>query len=318
MEKKNRYRIIIFLSALVLLFVIGIFFIRAPVLIVSDQYFNDLYGKNRALFSGIRSSIKLFRQVKLVTVAEDIGPDGIAFAVSQVSENPYIVCFPYRYLDGAQNYQNQFPSINTLLFSGKEKNPDVPKRLGDIQTDTETDLYRAGLAAALISEGKEGKILCYIENRGSREYRSSFEQGLKDGGREGDALFIALNRSYTDNEPVSCIVLTGNSDDSFIIEENIPIILFSWADPNLFSSQVKVIFNDSPWETLIPAIKMFQNANISKDLPEDDSIDSENLTESLNLNVLPSSIKMHSKNDFSAAEKKRLEKAFLQNKPLTN
>jgi hypothetical protein len=289
MSKKSQRTLIIFFSVvLLILIVIGIFFSRAPVLIVSDHYFNDLYGKNRTLFAEIRSSINLFRPVRTVIVAEDIAADGIAFAVSEASDNPFCVYFPYRYVDGARNYQEQFPSIKTILHAGRENASRLQEQFSIIQTDTNIDLYRAGFSAARIAQGNEGKILCYIRNRGNTEERNSFEAGLKDGGREGDALFIDLNRNYSDDEDVSCIVLTGTSQDTFITDEVIPIILFSWADPDYFSPQVNVIFNDSPWESVASAVKMLGNEKITIELP--------------------SSIQVSAKADVSYKEKNQIKK----------
>lgn len=294
MKKKSRTVIKIFLPVMVLILIAaGIFFARSPVLIVSDHYFTELYGKNRTLFAQIRSSLSLFRQVKLVMIPEDIGPGGIVFAVSEVSENPFCVCFPYRYLDGAEHYQNQFSSIKVLLFAGKENPSEGNGQFRVIKTDTGNDLYRAGICAAIIAQNKEGKILCYIEKGGTAEEKTVFEQGLKDGGREESAnsvLFINLNREYYDETEISCIVLTGNSADPFITEENIPIILSSWADPRFFSPQVKLILSDSLWETVVPAVKMTQSTE--------------------NLIHLPSVIQFHAQNNFSREEKKRLKRAM--------
>ncbi len=295
MKIKVQNAVIFFLPVVLLIFAAGLFFFRAPVLLVSDAYFNDLYGKNRTIFAGIKSSLSLFRWVKLVSVAEDIGPDGIAFAVSEVSENPYCVYFPNRYRNGAAAYQNQFPSTKIILFAEKENTSALPDDFFVVQTDTEADLYRAGRSAALISAENEGKILCYIRNSGSPEEKNAFTTGLKDGGAEKEVQFIDLSRKYTDGSPVSCIVLTGSAEDSFITEKNLPIILFSWADPSLLPPEVKVIFSDSPWEMLLPAVKMLGE--------EDKRFD------------LPSAVHMHPQSSFSSIEKRALKNVFLQKNP---
>lgn len=295
MKKKARFSVRILLPAMLLILIMmGIFLFRAPVLIVSDHYFNDVYGKNRSFFARIRSSISLFRRVETVNLAEDIGPDGIAFAVSEVSKNPFCVIFPYRFFDGAKKYQDQYPAVKTIISAGKEVLSEPRTALGIVQTDTETDLYRAGLSAAIISQGKEGKILCYIENGGAVTEKYFFEQGLKDGGREGDALFIGLDEKFSDEIHISCIVLTGSSEDSFITKENVPIILFSWTDPEFFPSQVNLIFSDSPWETAVSAVKMLQKGE--------------------NLMDLPSIIQINPQNDFSFTKTRQLKNAFLQDK----
>jgi hypothetical protein len=61
---------------------------------------------------------------------------------------------------------------------------------------------------------------------------------------------------YTVPESVSCTVLTGLAE--FFLEKNlnIPVILFSWADPALTPSRVKVIFDDSPWAQTVEAVKI--------------------------------------------------------------
>jgi hypothetical protein len=295
MKKRSRIPITIFLPALLLISLAGIFFFRAPVLIVSDQYFQELYGSNRTIFSALQSSLRLFRIVKTVSVPNDISSAGIAFAVSEAAANPFCVYFPYRYADAAKNYHDQFPFVNILLFAGKEKNPALQEDFTIVQTDTETDLYRAGFSAAMLSRGKDGKILCYIDKNRTTDEKRSFLQGIADGGREGESIFIDLAGKYENDTAVSCIVLTGSSEDPFITKQTVPIILFSWANPQLFSPQVSIVFSDSPWETAVSAIKT---------LPNKESL----------INAA-SRIHLHPQNNFSFKEKRELRDIFFKTKP---
>lgn len=296
MKMKLRFNLIIFLPVVLLAITLIIFLARTPVLIVSDQNFNDLYGRDRAFSARIRSSITLFRQVRLVTLAEDIGPDGITFAVSEISENPFCVCFPHRYAGGAVNYNQQFPQVKTALFTGRESYSGSSEQLTVIQTDTETDMYRAGLIAAIIAEGSPGKILCYTGNRIQTPEKYFFELGLKDGGREGEAVFIGTNEKYSGETTIACVVVTGSTDDPFITKQNIPIILFSWGDTYFFPSQVKIIFSDSIWEMAVPTVKMLQKE--------------ENITK------FPSNIRINPKSGVSSDQKRQLKSAFSKNRPL--
>jgi hypothetical protein len=307
MKIKNLYtKIFLFSALLLILIVLGIFFLRTPVLVVSDPYFNDLYGKKRALYAGIRTSFSLFRRVQLVTLADGVGPDGIVLAVSQASENPFCVCFPNRYADAALIYQNQFSSVKTILFAGKEDQKDLPSGLSIIKTDAKSDLYRAGFSAALLSEGKTGKILVYIENARNSQEKNFFEQGIIDSGIEIEVQFIDLNDEFTSSEPISCIVLTEISQDPFITEQNIPIILFSWADPALFSTQIKVIISDSPWEMLLPVIKQLKKS--------ENTIDLTNEEDPVYRIDMPSFMRIHPKSGLPSKEKRLLNNAFLQKK----
>ena len=287
-----------FISAALILFLGALFFFRAPVLVVSDIHFNNLYGTKRILYGRVKASLSLFRPVREVILADGIGDDGIAFAVSEVSEKPYYVGFPHRYASGARRYKQQFPDIPVILFSGREGDTGQNQDITLVPTDLRTDFYRAGLGAAVLSGGGPGKILCYADDRIGTSAKHFLQLGLSEGGVESSPIFINTNDKYVSNEQVSCIILAGNTEDPFISRQNIPIILFSWADPALLPASVRIIFNDSPWEMIVPAVKTLQKGEFEGEIP--------------------SAAGINNGNGLTDSGKKQLKAALSKNKPLLN
>jgi hypothetical protein len=234
----------------------GIFFFRAPVLLVTDAPFNALYGLRRSRIKSIETSLKLFRQVKPVLVAENAGPDMVAFAVESAAPAPYCVLFPYWYNEGAGRYAEQFPQVPVFILGGRNRDPQVQGTIF-IGTDWETDLYRAGLCAGIIARHNGDKEVLFFQNEGlTTEQRNAFRDGLQEQGFENAPKYLSITEHYSDNNNISCVVMNGAATS--FLDQNVEtsIILFSWIDPGVTATSVKVVFDDSPWALAPGVIKM--------------------------------------------------------------
>jgi len=237
----------------------AIFFFRSQVLLVTDVYFTTLYGERRTKIKTIETSLRLFRRVKLLTIPDDAGADLIAFSVNNVKGKKYGVLFPYRYIDGARRYKEQASNIPVYVFGGRAQNRDQDNMEGIIfiGNDAYSDLYRAGGFAAIFAEKSGGGDVIFFQNEYlSTEERNIFEEGLKNWGFEKLPRYVSMNQDYSDNQNVSCMVMKAPATQ--FLEENLDlqVILFSWVDPALSPSQVKVMFDDSIWAFAVKALRI--------------------------------------------------------------
>ena len=159
---KKKFKALI-LAAALLLVIISIPFIviklRAPVLIVTEQSFLGLYGEDRVKREAGGAESALLRKVITVSVANDAGDDIVSLAVSDISAQPYCVIFPLRFSRAAKLYREQNPQTRVVLLEGRFPENQRPSAFAIgantsdyfiYKTDIETDLYRAGFAAAAI------------------------------------------------------------------------------------------------------------------------------------------------------------------------
>jgi hypothetical protein len=248
-----------------------VFFLRDPVVLVGDSAFDGIYGGRRALKSRIEASLRLFRRISLVRIAEAAGSDVVVFAVEEAAPRPYCVLFPYRYAEGARRYAREFPHIPALVFEGRRRELLLEESPVFVGTDLAADLYRAGRCAAVFAEASGGVLFYQDEQLGPAE-REAFAQGLRDGGFEGTPLYLNAGIDYTAFEGISCVVVMGYP--AFFLERalDIPVILFSWMDPGLTSSRVKLVFDDSPWAFLVPVVKTLYSPDWRTRIPSKISV----------------------------------------------
>ncbi|MDR2741001.1 MAG: hypothetical protein LBB98_02480 [Treponema sp.] len=238
------------------------FTLRPPVLLVTDRVYDQLYGRFRGMKMQAEASLRLFRRVKNVRIAEDAGIDVAVFAVESASKKPYCVLFPYRYYREAGQYTRNYPGIPAVILSGRIR--ELPEDMGlpAIRTDTEGDYSRMGRAAAAFvmnrksedgAEGEAGKILFLRDDLVSPEDWEAFKRGLAAEGYLGAPLDVRNGTDYTVPGDVACAVLTGAAESFFSQSLSLPVILFSWLDPALTNSMVRVVFDDSPWAQVAAA-----------------------------------------------------------------
>jgi hypothetical protein len=256
-----------------------IFLFRGPVLIVGDAPFAGLYGVSRLRQRQIEASAALFRRVKPVTVADNAGPDLVAFAVEEAGSRPYAVIFPYRYADGARRYAGQFPQVRVIILdTRREENFPPPEDAADsggpvtLKTRRREDFFRAGFMAGRISRagGQDaGEILVFLERALSRADKDAFLAGTQKSESGKLPLFLNSPAEYGGIGEASCAVLTGAAAEFLDRNLKIPLILFSWQDPAMTSRETFVIFDDSPWALAPKAIRLAAGAgkgDISSDI----------------------------------------------------
>jgi hypothetical protein len=243
--KKSFFYIIVFVAGLLS---VGVFFLRAPVLLVTDAPFDALYGPTRALVKRVEVSLRLFRRVVPVQVPDGAGPDIVAFTVEEAARSPYCVLFPYRYHAGAVRYVDEVPGVSVFVLGGGQGQKTDAEDVVFIQTDTRTDFYRAGLCAALLARESAGEIVIY--GQVAAEWREAFLAGLQEDGVERAVKYLSVTDDYSDIQNVACVVMNGQATAFLEQNRDIPVILFSWLDPALTSQAIKVVFDDSPWALL--------------------------------------------------------------------
>ena len=251
-------------SAIVVLIV---FLARPPVLVVSDLSFSTLYGIKRLKIETARSSFALFRRVKPVVVADDAGDDIIQAAVEAASKKPLCALFPLRFARIARNYREKKPNIPVVLLEGRYPehiNPAVFAIGNNIEdyyiykTDISADFYRAGLAAAILDGEKNEKIVIFLEPIVQTQAREAISKALKDVEKPLQTSFFTSFSQFTGVQNVSCVIMVGNGVEYPDRYSDIPVILFSWINPELIPEDIVLVFNDSPWVQAVSSVRMVQ------------------------------------------------------------
>jgi len=276
---RQKYKTLIVAASLALTAFIAfiIFNNRPPVLIVTDQSFIDLYGKERLYNEAFYSSLTLFRSVKTVVIANDAGDDIVPFAITEVSPGPYCVLFPIRFARSALLYKKLAPNIPVVVLEGRYPEDENPANnvLGMekteffiYKTDINDDFYSAGLAVSalkpisaqkndnsVLDENKKGKIVVFLE-RNMDQMRDVFLRGLYDMGDLTETHFYNSFSQYSELPDLNCVVMTGMGIEFLDKKAGIPVISFTWLNPLLLPSDVVMVINDSPWAQTRQAVKM--------------------------------------------------------------
>lgn len=279
LPKKRGKPLVVLILALLLAGAAAGFLFRKPVILVTDSAFHSLYGRNRSLVRQITLSVVLFRQVKGVMVAETSGPDMISLAVRRASVRPYAVFFPYRYREGARRYLKDQPGTPAVVLADRE----MPEFAGGetglspawFSTDTELDYYRAGYGAGSlayerrdVSRTRRREILVFQdEDRRSRD-QEAFSRGLNDFWKaktgspyDGNLVFPGYSWTASADFPqnTDCIVISGIGDVFFRAKKedfaSVPLVFFTWLDPEALPYETALVFDDSPWALLPGAVR---------------------------------------------------------------
>jgi len=231
-----------------------IYLARAPVLLVTEQSFVNLYGRDRLKKDINRVSFSLFRQIKIVEVANDAGDDIVQFAVSDISVKPFCVLFPRRFTRSAYLYGAQNPDIRIIILEGRY--PGVSsvnsgrENFYFFNTDIESDFYNTGLAAAIFADNMSGNIAVFIEPEQYLIYgsiaREAFLKGVNDQGGKPETYFYTGFSDLPETAKISCAVIAGAGLEFLDKKQGIPVILFTWLDPSLVPDDVVLIVDDSP------------------------------------------------------------------------
>jgi hypothetical protein len=223
----------------------GFFFTRPPALVLSDTTFDVLYGPRRGLLRQAEASLRLFRPVRKVTIAEDAGSDMVVFAVEAASSHPWAVLAPYRYAQGLRLYAERHPETPVIVLGGRENRREG--QLLRLAADIRLDSYRAGRSAAFFSQGKDGEIVVFQEERDFPVDPDAFLAGLRVEGCGVNPLYMSGYTDYSEYDRLSCVVVGTNAQTFLGANSAVPVILFSWLDPAFSPGNVKLVFDDSPW-----------------------------------------------------------------------
>jgi len=278
--KSRSKKIIITLSiTLAVLTPVVIFNIRAPVLIVTEQAFIELYGKKRLQKEAFYSSVALFRPVKTVTLANDAGDDVVPFAVAEVSVKPYCVLFPLRFVKTVQLYKDLNPQIPVVVLEGRYPENDNPaeRTLGANKTDffiyktnISDDFYRLGLVISTLKpvivpkkddsapETEENRKIAVFFDYNMSQMKDIFLKGLYDSGNLYETRFYNYFSQNTNLSDLSCVILAGLGYEYLEKKTGAPVVCFTWIDPFLLPSDVVLVVNDSPWAQVKQAVKMVE------------------------------------------------------------
>jgi hypothetical protein len=273
---KKSKKPLLFLAVIPIFITGAVFVLRPPVLLVTDAAYDQIYGKFRGIKMQAEASLRLFRRVKTVAIAENAGTDVAVFAVESAVKRPFCVLFPYRYYREAGQYARDYPGIPAAVLLGRIREFPADMSLPGLRTDTVGDYFRMGRAAAAFAlnqkagdgaPGEAGKILFLRDDLVSPEDWEAFNRGLVAEGYTGAPFDVREGAEYTVPGGVACAALTGKAE--FFLSQNLdlPVILFSWLDPGLTNSRVKVVFDDSPWAQAVWAVKAAVGKQENGDIP---------------------------------------------------
>ncbi|MDR2718442.1 MAG: hypothetical protein LBB89_10345 [Treponema sp.] len=278
--KRIRLLVVIALILAVLAAPVVIFCIRPPVLIVTDTSFAVLYGKSHLRRQQRDASFALFRRVKPVMVADSAGSDVVDIAIRAAARQPFCVLFAGNRAEIAVRFHEQFPETPVVLFSGLVKTPEIPSPDGFLcvyDVDRPVDLYRAGLCAGILGVVPP-KPVKEVEKQDEsaapppaftpKTYvlwqdpyvqsaeRELFSRGLREQDPESVIIFVNSLAEMPDMKAISCTVLTGAGAEYLGKNPRMPLILFSWLNPDFTAREVVVLFDDSAWALAVPAVRM--------------------------------------------------------------
>jgi hypothetical protein len=277
LNRKTAAAAIIVFAVIVTLF---IFYIRPPVLIVTEESFIELYGKERVQNESFYSSLAMFRPVKIVTVANDAGEDVVPFAVSSAAMRPFCVIFPLRFIKSAILYRELAPNIPIVVLEGRYSEEENPSEsiLGSekseyfvFKTDINDDFYRIGLAVTAIklksgqkdenstqNDKKNDKVVVFIDRKLDK-MKDIFLRGLYDRGELFETLFLNSYSNHTEMPDLFCVVLAGLGSEFLDRKADVPVIWLTWLDPSLLPFDVAMIVNDSPLAQVRQVVKMVKS-----------------------------------------------------------
>jgi hypothetical protein len=253
----------VLVPVLVFFTVQGAFSYRSPLVIVTDASFMALYGPKRLEKMENRLSLRLFRRVIPVYVDENAGSDQVSFAAEDASKKPLAVLFPHRYMGGGDYYKESRPDTPVYITSGRNQSSKAKEAVSFIRTDVETDLYRAGLCAALLAG--EGSVIFISDEFVPSENRDAFVEGLRAQGYNRYTDWARYNSDFLSDRYLACAVIAGPVGEFFEQRPEIPVILFSWADPDFTPRSVKVIFDDSPYALASKEPTLFSSDEVEGD-----------------------------------------------------
>lgn len=252
-----------------------IFFMRAPVILVSDMYFSEVYGARSEQVKRLEASFKCFTQIKIVRILEEeTDTISIAESIQRSSRNPKAVFFPFAYSNAAEYYAStivpaQKGNTKTFVFLDRNQASQDLKPYYYVRSDTDIDFHRAGTCAAVLGTiganssdvEAQKKSIYFISNLLlNQAEKESFIEGIQEGLFPGRIDFISgyENRNW---DTAAAIVIYGPAPAFLQAQVEVPIILFSWYNSaSYLPRSIKVLVDDSPYFVIPNILKQARNA----------------------------------------------------------
>lgn len=231
---KNKYKAVLCSVFLAMGVLVAVFFIRAPIVIVSNSMLTELYGQERVHYTRIRVALGSFRPVHIIDLAPDASPDFAVQAAMMHSDTPFLVVYPAWLGSAAFQYAQNRPSVSVMLIGKNDLDGESSENIAIFTPDLEHDLKRASQAASYLAETL--KKVPYIQF------------GAYDIGA---TVVPELIKQWKELDSAS---LDGLLDDD-------TLILFSWMDVESCPEQTVLVFDDSLYGLLPEAIKSFRKGN---------------------------------------------------------
>jgi hypothetical protein len=243
----------------------GFFFLRPPVLLISDASFDLIYGFRRAFMGRIGLSLRLFRRVEQVTITENADPEALIFSLEEKEKHPWAVLGHSRYSRGLEQYARRRADVRVTVIGegpgpsrsgGGETFPG--QGLEFVYTDAGLNSRRLGRCAALLAGETGGVVLIFQERPDFPVQPEAFLAGLREENGNLDPVYMDPSADYPSWDEVCCVVVGGGGAAPIpgVRERQIPVLLYSWLDPALSPFNVKVIGDDSIWALAFWALRV--------------------------------------------------------------
>jgi hypothetical protein len=242
-----------------------VYFARSPVLLVTDEAFVTIYGQSRIRSASKAASFALFRRIRTVLIADDAGNDIVHIAVKDVSSRPYCVLFPLRFAHAARIYREQNPEIPVVILEGRYLGGENPALFAAginfndyfiYKTDFDDEFYKAGLIAAAIDNGKNGKIAVFLQSHLQIQAKTVFLQALGSINKPLDTRFFTSFSEFAEIPDISCVVLIEEGAEYFDNNSGVPVVFFTWNNPLFIPPDAVILVDDSPWVQAVQAVRM--------------------------------------------------------------
>ena len=240
----------------------AVFFFRSPVLFVSDAGFDYMYGFRRTLGARVSLSLRLFRRVKQVLIAENADPEAMMFAIEEEERRPWAVLGHSRYSRGLNRYARQRADVRVIIIGEEpglsDPGPGPSPGEGEAERvfpDAALNSWRLGRCAALLAGETGGVVLVFQDQRDFPVRREAFLAGLREESETLVPQYLDPSAAYSSWEQVRCVDLAGPAEAYLGREREIPCLLYSWMDPALTPTSVKVVGDDSPWALAFEALR---------------------------------------------------------------
>ena len=264
------FSFIVFISAFTYLF-----FLRAPVVLLSDAYFDTVYGERHIQIGQLEASFRIFRQIKIARVSEDTSERGIIDAINSASMFPSAVFFPYSYSYAAEAYSKSINSEKSKIFilMNRIPNRDTKDDFYYVFSNTDIDFLIAGECAAILADeytpvfdganeagvstvSRSDKSVFFIYDEPIDEgEKDVFLEGLASKNFSGAVDYINGHERKSWLEAAS-VVVYGPAPVFLYSTQEVPTVLFSWlSNINYFPLGIKVHINDSPYIFIPQALK---------------------------------------------------------------